>query len=262
MIKIYPSSAGFADNNGTVFTQYESACPKVVMLQNAGVRSSSIDPRSQEIGALFEDLIDTALPQTRQKEVSFKQELGVATVSGRIDFITDGPTTVHECKSTFSASTARDVIDLGKVKVNHLAQMSAYFVALKATDGFLHVGRYQIINEELGCTKMRTFSVGVDKDGALIVDGVHTSYTLQGYLRWVTTVTETILEKRIDGPRPVNLDQVWASPCRYCPYSSVCDSVDKGTVTSYDQFVSECKSKAEAVVVRPAKITKARKGKA
>jgi hypothetical protein len=262
MIKIYPSSAGFTDHNGTVFTQYESACPKVIMLQNEGIRASSIDPKSQEIGAIFEDLIATNLPQTRQKEVSFKQEIGPATISGRIDFITEGPTTVHECKSTFSASTARDVIDLGKVKANHLAQMSAYFVALKATKGFLHVGRFQVVGDTLGCTKQRTFKVEVDKEGVLVVDGVPTTYTLQGYLRWVATVTETIQEKRTDGPRPVNIDQAWASPCRYCPYSSVCDSVDKGEISTYDQFVSECKSKAEAVVVRPAKITRARKGKA
>lgn len=261
MIKIYPSSAGFADNDGLVFTQYESACPRVVMLQNAGVRPTSIAPKSQEIGALFEDLVDTNLPPNRQKEVSFKHQIGEATVSGRIDFITEDPKTVHECKSTFSASTARDVIDLGKVKANHLAQMSAYFAAMGTTKGYLYVGRFQMVGDKLGCTKQRRFEVLVGDQGELIVDGTPTHYTIQGYLRWVKTVTKTTQEKQINIHRPVNLDQAWSSPCRYCPYSSVCDRVDTGEVSSYDNFVSECKSKAEAVVVSPAKITKARKGK-
>lgn len=262
MTKIYPSSAGFADADGQVFTQYESACPRVVMLQNAGVRANSIDPESQKIGALFEDLVDTNLPQTRQKEVSFKHHIGDATVSGRIDFITEGPTAIHECKSTFSASTARDVIDLGKVKANHLAQMSAYFAAMGTTKGYLYVGRFQVVGDKLGCTKQRRFEVTVVDEGELVVDGVPTHYTIQGYLKWVKVVTKITQEQQLDMARPVNLDQAWASPCRYCPYSEVCDRVDRGEVSSYDSFVSECKSKAEAVVVRPAKITKARKGKA
>lgn len=262
MIKLYPSSAGFADTNGIVFTQYESACPRAALLQHAGVRASSIDPESQKIGVLFEDLVETMELNlgTHVKEYPFKSNIGETVISGRVDFLKDG--TVHECKATFSSSTAREIIDQGKIKVNHLAQIAAYFVALRPKYVILHVGRFQKSDEGYICTKQRAFKIEVGTEGEIIVDGTPTSYTIPGYIRWVRVVSKAITQKDFGTPRPVNLERAWSSPCHYCPYAEVCDRVDQGKVSDYESFVSECKSKAEAVVVRPAKITKARKGKA
>jgi hypothetical protein len=265
MIKLYPSSAGFADKDSeVVYTQYESACPKVVMLQQIGTRPNSIAPEAEQIGALFEDFVeDVYLKDVKfSKEVPFKTQIGDATISGSMDFVTEGPKTVHECKATFSSSTAREVIDLGQVKLNHLAQMSAYFVETKTTKGYLYVGRYQDSPEGLRCVKHRRFEIEVQPDGTLTVDGVLTPYPINAYLRWTKLVTQITQEKRIDSPRPVNPTQAWANPCRYCPYSAACDSVDKGEISSYDSFVSKCSELAKAVVVKPVKITKVRKGKA
>lgn len=266
MIKLYPSSAGFADKDSeVVFTQYESSCPKVVMLQQEGIRAGSIAPEAEEIGALFEDKVEGILKNggfTYKKEVPFKTEMGDAVISGRMDFVTDNPKSVIECKATFSASTAREVIAQGQVKLNHLAQMSAYFVETRTTLGSLYVGRYQNSNEGLVCTQDRRFDIAVLPDGILFVDGKSTLYTIGSYLRWVKLVTSIVQDKRIDSPRPVNPTQVWSNPCRYCPYSAACDSVDKGEISSYDGFVSKCGELAKAVVAKPVKITKVRKGKA
>jgi hypothetical protein len=234
------------------------------MLQQEGIRAGSIAPESGEIGALFEDFVEEVYLKDAKfnKEVPFKTQIGDATISGRMDFVTQFPNAVHECKATFSSSTAREVIDLGQVKLNHLAQMSAYFVETKTTKGYLYVGRYQNSSEGLVCVKYRRFEVEVQPDGALSVDGVLTPYTIGSYLRWVKLVTAIIQDKRIDSPRPVNPTQVWSNPCRYCPYSAACDSVDKGEISSYDGFVSKCGELAKAVVAKPVKITKVRKGKA
>jgi hypothetical protein len=234
------------------------------MLQQEGIRAGSISLEAQKIGGLFEDFVEDTYLKNLQyaKEVPFRSQIGDATVSGRIDFITEGPKAIHECKATFSSSTAREAIELGQVKFNHLAQMSAYFVETKTTEAYLYVGRYQASDDGLVCVKHRKFKVAILNDGTITVDGVPTMYTINGYLNWVTTVTKNIQEKRIDTARPVNPTQGWSNPCRYCPYRSVCDSVDNGSIVEYDEFVSQCASLAKTVVVKPAKITKVRKGKA
>lgn len=216
-----------------VITKYDSGCLRSILLRANGVSAGEIPELYARCGRAAEEqrALDLAA-----NDISFVRELVIKTqlspnveYSGRADFVCQVPdvgTVVDECKGHTSKDTRRSVIRNGEYNVSYLAQLVSYMVRLRTQRGRLVCGYYeedeagQLVRQE-----GRTFKVEIDDEGAILVDGVSSTYAVTDLLAHQRAAVRA-LETQAVGPRPDKANQKYGGPCSYCPFKAACELYD------------------------------------
>lgn len=243
MYKFYPSSSAFMVGD-LVITKYDSGCLRSILIRANGIRTGAIPELYQRCGATAEVQHAADL---KAKGVTFIREMGLKAqltpnveYSGRADFVCQVPnigTVVDECKGHTSKDTRRSVIRNGEYNISYLAQLVSYMVRLRTQKGRLVCGYYeedergQLVRQE-----ERTFKVEIDEDGAILVDGVSSTYSVTDLLAHQRAAAR-VLENQEIAPRPDKAAQKYGGPCSYCPFKAACDAHDLSPSTT-DEFLA------------------------
>ncbi len=235
-IKLYPSSTAFMKGQ-LVYTTYASGCPRKILLSHRGVREE-IKGKFKELGADNETRFEATLTgKEYQRELPFKWALPDynAIVSGRIDYIIDG--TIWELKATQSKSSLTSIINGGQLRMENLAQIAVYILAMEKNEAYLQYA-YYVGNKY---AKQRTFHITIEDSGAICVDKKASGFFVADLLKFLATVADSISNGKILD-RPNNWSAMFGSPCGYCPFKSSCDQYDSGVIEGVDAFVSHSAS--------------------
>ena len=248
-LKVNSFTSGFALGDIAV-TEYNSACPRSVLLHTRGIRKQ-IDPIYAETGEFDENRYESEIIKSDGRIYNYTRELKLTSpisdkvsYSGRADFVCDTHkvgTVVHEKKSTFSKS-ARTQLRKGKAKLNHIAQLSGYLDELKSQRGKVFYSYYE--KDENGVlTAKEDFDIKVvvtDK-GHLIQNGEYFEYTMFDYLAHRKIMADVIEHGEVYKYRPLDWDSKFKSPCKYCPFSKACDNYDSSDKSTVGQFYNDAK---------------------
>jgi hypothetical protein len=145
-----------------------------------------------------------------------------------MDFLlvhSDGSREIHECKGTSSKRTRLEVIRKGKVKLNHLAQLTSYMAHVEVTEGKLCVGYLEREDDKYVLQEERIFKITIDDEGRILVDSAPSGYRVQDQLAHMQAARQT-LEKQELADRPDGWQAKWTSPCSFCPFKAACDKLD------------------------------------
>jgi hypothetical protein len=260
MKKLYPSSSAFMLGE-LVVTEYESGCLRAILLADNGARTP-IPSIYEKVGAAHEDWYETQLKQdprliTYSREVPIKFPVpGVEGVqySGRIDVLSayeKAGVVLHETKGTISKNTRLSVIRKGKVKLNHLAQLISYMIAKETTKGKIVAGYYE--QDEAGNLmhqEGREFKVEIDSEGAILVDGAPTGYSVFDQIAHRTAAAKVLVGDTVPA-RPDKWDQKWGGPCTNCFNRDNCDKFDRGEIDGREAFIDAGREAARAYVPGP-----------
>lgn len=234
ILKIYPSASGFVSGQG-VIAEYSSACPRYLVIAK-GTRGPQIDSIYTELGLLHEDNHAVALgDDLAEREVPLKFEVTPGVwYSGRCDFITKSGE-VHETKASISKNFKYSVINKGKYKVSHLAQLVSYLIHFKKTRGRIIAGFYKLSINSWGIKTFtldssRVFVVDIDPTGRILVDLVDSGYGVVDQYKHTLLAAEVLVSEEIK-PRPINHVD-FNGPCFFCPLKNSCSSYDKGDISS------------------------------
>lgn len=234
-----------------VHTDYKTACLRNILLGSFGVRETDIQLKYKQIGALNEENYEKKL---RAANISYLRESPIKVelentdgvlFSGRADFIHQAADIEHviELKATDSKNKLRNVIKNGKYVIENLAQLVAYMIHTKTVAGYLIYNFFeQPKGEERWEQKAgRAFHVGIDNNGAVIVDGKATEYTVHDQISHTLTAA-SVINNPVVWDRPYNWSQPFNSPCGYCPFRATCDKYDSGNIEGVEAFVIDAAS--------------------
>lgn len=222
MIKIYPSKISFSKGE-VLQCEYNNQCQRyqIFMLGKYEV----IDPKYQKLGALWEDIVSGRLDKQGikyEKEISYKMMIDDNTqISGRVDYMADD--VVLECKASFSRKFLSDVIKDGKVKLSHLAQISAYYILtgkdkVKLLAGWFKEGETPELKSE------RFFKIRCHDSGDIYLEKTFTGYNIKDLVTGALLVSNAIKNKDLM-QRPEGAYS-WQNVCTYCKYHDLCNLVD------------------------------------
>jgi hypothetical protein len=246
--KVYASQSAFM--KGTlVFTRYASGCLRSILLSSKGVREQ-IQQKHQDRGKINEDLFEETLKgrkYEREKPI-FDRIIPFDDTffSARADYFfpDDGPTgTVVELKSSESSSVLNDVIRKGKYKLENVAQLIAYMLSLKTDLGKLN---YTFLKPDKKDPKVylktaeRLFNVQIGPSGAVLIDGDDSGFTAQDQLDHRYAAAKCMNDDLV-WSRPYQ-PSAWESPCRFCPFSKICDKWDAGEIDKTEDFISQARN--------------------
>ena len=231
--KLYPSSSGFCWGN-MVITEYDSGCLRSILITANGYRKN-IPEVSMELGRRWEDITFDQLtneqPWPFHRELPFKNEIYGVIVSGRCDYVLyddEGPIVI-ECKGTGSKTAPTDIIKNGKYKINHLAQITSYFLHYGASRAELRVSYL--------CQTSRTFKITIGQDGMIMVDGKPSGFTMQDQLEHTRNAALAVTEG-IVWSRPHTMK---GDPCKWCNHKDVCDRWDRNEIATTEDFINAAK---------------------
>ena len=234
--KYNPSSSGFLLPAGTM-SDYSSGCLRY-MLVSSKQRTPYFDPLFAKIGAFHERWYEAKLgDQVEGVEVVVKSDITPLTeFSGRMDFVTKDKR-IHETKASFSNNFYLDVIRDGKYKLSHLSQIVCYMIDLEQMEGVIACGYYEMDSQgEFSQSGFRTFTVTIDANGKILVDGEHTGYDVFQQLAH-RNAAAAVLESQTVAGRPANVGS-YKSPCNYCPMRNTCDRYDAEEIDK-DEFIAQ-----------------------
>lgn len=221
MIKLYPSKLAFCVN-GVLQCEYESQCQRYQIFMRG--KWEEIDPKYKILGEKWEDIISGRLSAKGvgyRKEVPFKVDISdELQISGRVDYIVDD--VVLECKGSYSAKFLSDVIRAGKVKLSHLAQISAYFILTGTSKAKLLAGFFKEKTAELA--NERFFKVKLQDSGDIHIDKTPSGYNLSNLVDGAVMLSEALKNDDLM-TRPIGAYH-WSSVCKYCKFNQICDRVD------------------------------------
>jgi hypothetical protein len=257
---LYPSASAFCWGDA-VQTEYESGCLRSILLSAHGIRTSP--PKIyMEVGAAHEDAYEQQLKKdpkvtTYRREVPVKQAIpghDEVTYSGRVDVLAEHEgvgTVIHETKGTISKNTRLSVIRKGKVKLNQLAQLVSYMIALEIPRGKLVVGYYERTEDGkwVAC-EGREFKVTLADDGAILVDREPSGFSVIDALRHRNKAAQVLADNSI-GERPDRWNQSFGGPCTHCPFKSACDKYDKTDTQSTEVFLGYAREALASLPDRP-----------
>lgn len=238
-IKVRGSEAGFMWGR-LVYTEYDTACLRKILLRSRGVRATVAEVHNER-GKTYEGLYEQRFP-TCQREVPVVLPVdGVdgADFSSRVDLIVGSgdDVVVHELKSTESKNVLRNVIKSGAYKVENLAQLISYMIAVGTDRGQLSYGYLERdANNAYQIKQERTFKIVVDAVGRIVVDSVPTKWTIYDQIAHTQTSAK-VQKEGIIWDRPAKWDAPFGSPCGYCPFKLACEKYDSGSIESVDAFV-------------------------
>lgn len=240
--KLYASSSGFIWGR-LVFTDYKTGCLRNVLLQSRGVKEGEIDEKYKVMGALHEQLHEDMLkahktPYEREFVIKYKVVDDVE-FSGRADFVIPN-IRVEELKSTDSKNTMKKIMKDGKVRTEHLAQITGYMIPLKMDTGRLIYGYYEKNEATDKYEKKfdRAFEILIDDAGRICIDGTPSGFTVGDYLSYTKAAAYVVKTGEI-WSRPNNWTSKFASPCKTCPWSKSCDKIDQGLIEGDVAFVND-----------------------
>lgn len=202
-----------------------------------GAKRTDLHPDYAAIGNTHEEMHEKAHPEAK-REVPFKRVVSeYSTLSGRADFVFEDR--IDECKATFSKPAFLDA-QKGKPSMAHLSQLVCYMMEFGLSQGRLVYGFF--LRDRSGALARRgvaAIDVAVANDKVL-VQGNDTGFT-------VHDLTNTILQidqwMQTDQPAPRPAKEGYASACKYCPLSELCDRADAEGL-----MVSEMKNEAIELV--------------
>lgn len=230
MLKLYPSSSGFAWGNLAI-TEYDSGCLRAIVFKGLSPHRTEIDPKYMRVGAHHEDAHAAALEQQGipfEREIVMKEEvLPGVQLSGRCDFLLERE--IHETKGSLSKSAG--YVLKGKFKVGHLSQLVTYMLHWDKPIGRIVFAAYKEAGDAFKETGRRTFTITLGHGGGVLVDDLNTPYFVQDLLAHRNTAAVLLSERRVHPERPLNHDAKFGSPCAYCPFKTVCDKYDAGALT-------------------------------
>lgn len=240
MIKLYPSSSGFA-RGFTVYTKYNSACVRKILLNAHGIREE-LKSDTQALGLANEDAYEVHLKATLPCTANYTREERVVreldgpdgvVLSGRVDFVLrDLPgTKVIELKSTRSVNKRRELRN-SIVSPENVAQLIAYMVELEALTGELI---YTFYDEKKSTKENFVFAVDIGSSGSICINGLLYEFSVHDYLRHRELARHVLVTDSI-GPRPNNATKPFDSPCHFCPFKARCEKADAGC--SVSEFTS------------------------
>ncbi len=217
--------------------EYNSSCLRYLLVASKS-RPPQIDPAFMAVGAHHEDWYAAQLgSRLADRELVIKSEvLPGVEYSGRCDFVdTDG--VVHETKGTFSASALSYVINKGKYKTSHLAQLVSYLTQLHKTQGVIAVGFYMVDEDGKYVQRaFREFKVSIQDDGSIYVDNEPSGFTVADQLAHRYQAAQALKNQTI-ADRPLNHNG-FNSPCNFCPLKSVCNDYDAKTIDK-DELITQ-----------------------
>ena len=226
-LKIYPSASGFMLGSG-VIAEYNSACPRYIVISKEA-KQKDIDPIYKQLGVFHEDWYASQLGtdlEERERPITFEIENNV-WYSGRCDFQTKSGE-IHETKASLSKNFLYSVINKGKYKTSHLAQLVSYMIQFKRTKGKIICGFYKKKDETFEQIKTRIFEVGINPEGRILVDNLDSGYSVQDQLGHLKLVAEILISEEIKD-RPINhID--FSGPCFFCGLKNLCKSYDNGSI--------------------------------
>ena len=257
MYKLYGSNSAFLWGRLT-FTDSKAGCLRAILLQSRGVREGEINPVYKTIGALNEEwhgnqLEEAGTPYERELPITGNVSgYSDVIVSGRIDYVV--PSSIHELKAVTSYAKAREVIDQGNWKPEHLAQLVCYMVLRKSTEGALiysfwkdkkvskssKVKPISTDKNDYELVSNRCYSVNIDDFGRIIIDGIPSKFTVYDQLAHQVTAAKVITEGEVFD-RPIGWDAVFGSPCNYCPFKLACNTYDENKNIGTDAYVELAK---------------------
>jgi len=271
IMKYMPSMAGFSVND-TAITSYNSGCQRSILFAAHGIRNKSIPELYKVIGDMNERrwqnelLADTNVMEAyRESPVKRPVPNTEVEFSGRADFLVtyaDGTEEVHECKATVSRSSFQALKRSGTAKLNHLAQIISYMIQMKFQDGKLIYGYYEYPfgeSDEIYCSDSVVLQVRIEDNGQITVGGNPTVYTVADQLAHLNLVVKT-LETNELGPRPAS-ESAWFSPCKMCPFSSVCTAIEDQTETSLEVTLQMAQVALDQAVEREPEVYRPRRKK-
>lgn len=244
-LKVRGSASGFMWGR-TVFTDYDGACLRKILLASRGAWSGDIDKKHVIRGAFNENEYERKLQAEGVEYVreKFAQDTipgSSVPFQGSIDYFVSGTdcNEVHELKSTESKNKLRE-IKAGRYTTENLAQAISYMIAENTVVGKL-IYTYFELNSTTSTYEQkytRTFEINIDNSGRIVVDNTPTKWTVYDQLLHRTTSAK-VVEEGIVWDRPHNWELMWGSPCKYCPFAKACDAYDKGSIEGTDAFVDE-----------------------
>lgn len=239
-VKYNPSAAAFATGL-LVHTEYNSGCPRKIILAAHGVRES-LKQDVKNVGQENEDqyekyLIDNAVEYEREKVI--KTDGDIVNFSGRVDFVIGEQ--VVELKSTRSA-TKRTRLKNQNPYIENIAQIVAYMVELDKHKGQLIYTYYGYDKRKKKDIKENyEFAITVDQYGDIFVNGIRYQFTVHDHLNHRTNVFNCYRDEVLAGPcwsRPNYFAKPFGSPCNYCPFKNACRQFDAEIVNSTEEFVN------------------------
>lgn len=257
---LYPSAAAFCWGD-SVQTEYESGCLRSILLSAHGIRTSP--PKIyMDVGAAHEDAYEEQLKKdprvtTYVREAPVKRAIpghDEVTYSGRVDVLAEYQgvgTIILETKGTISKNTRLSVIRKGKVKLNQLAQLVSYMIALEIPRGKLVVGYYERTEEGrwVAC-EGREFKVTIEDDGSILVDRVPSGFSVIDALQHRSKAAR-VLADNVVGDRPDRWNQSFGGPCTHCPFKSACDRYDKTDTPTTEVFLGYAREALASLPDRP-----------
>ncbi len=193
------------------------------MNENRFVAELAKDPRYTEI----------------ERERTLRIDLdGGHYVEGHCDIycLEDGQPVIFELKSANSKRTLATCIKKGQPKSDNLAQLVAYLCAAGLSKGYLV---YSFYPDNVTLAIERKFTVTLADDGAVMLDGVASPYTVQQMLDHLLMSAHVYATNELP-ERPVNWDVKYKSVCSFCPWHTVCNSSSIGKARSIVEFATEC----------------------
>jgi hypothetical protein len=243
MFKLYPSSAAFMWGD-MVITEIAGGCLRSTLLRQY-VKQGPIPQDKVDMGARWEDIVLDRLekdqPLPFHKELSVRRMVSpTVQMSGRCDYVlyhdSFGPLVV-ECKASSSKYFLKDVIEKGKVKINHLAQVVTYLHFFSTTRGKITTGYFDgtVLKAE------REFKITIDPKGNILVDGGLSGFCVQDLLEHQVTAAK-VLDEQIVWDRPDKADAKFGSPCTYCDFKATCVAWDCGDLNTTEEFINHAKT--------------------
>lgn len=238
MLKYYPSSSGFIDELGQVYTKYDSGCLRSI-LASQGL-TKTIPKFYKTLGDADEENFEKVIQSLNlkyQREKPIKRQLSeTVQYSGRIDFEveTENGIVIVEKKATVSTSVRLQCIRKSNYRSGNLAQLVSYLLHTELSFGTLRYDFYQQKEDgTLVSTEHRTYEVEIKEDGRIFVDGLPSPFSAEDQVRHMVVATEA-LDKNEVKQRPKDWMEHWTSPCRFCKFSGTCDKYDEGSISDED----------------------------
>lgn len=249
-------TAGVMLQDGTYISEYANQCLRQRFIKSVGIRTPNTlrDEITFANGLTWEALF-TAL-KTSPVWDSFEDQVAVTVQTpegpwyGTADFVAvyKGNKIVMDTKTVQSVGSYVDM-RAGKVKIDNIAQLLGYMVALDAKIGVLACATTfsmsksfmgKALQEKCGgsiAPNMHIITVKIVDAKVLIQSGEVTKYweyTIEDVLRYRDYQVKMLRDKLI-APRPVTSEG--SRPCFNCPLSKVCGLYDSGYDKHSDTFV-------------------------
>lgn len=246
------------------YTNSKAGCLRAILLKSRGINERSIPEHYKIIGELNELRYLAEVAEKSQRD--FTREMAVKapltgfdnfTLSGRADFVYHNETVVDEVielKAVSSYAKQRDVIDVGNIPPENLAQLITYMSILNVCKGKLIYTRWKNKNlakstkdnlqsadkNDYEAIADRTFEVNVNDYGRIIIDHQPSKFTIYDVYSHQNSAAKAITEGVVK-ERPLGWEAKFGSPCSYCVFSKACDRFDSGDIVGTDAYVSIAK---------------------